>query len=73
MDGYQLGSGRERGGKGIENKQHKWQVENRQEEVKNSMGDGEAKEFTCVTHGHELGSGVEGNKGEKKNGTTIIA
>ena len=36
------------------------------------MGDGEAKEFTCVTHGHELGRGVVGNKGEKKNGTIVI-
>ena len=40
-------------------------------EVKNSMGNGEAKELICMTHGHELrGGGVtlvggcraEGNK-----------
>ena len=45
-------------------------------EVKNSMGNGEAKELICTTHGHELrlGNGggrgvwVEGNKGEKKMG-----
>ena len=39
------------------------------------MGNGEAKELTCMTHGHELrwrndgckeGSKVEGNKGEEK-------
>ena len=24
-------------------------------EVKNSMGNGEAKELICMTHGHELG------------------
>ena len=28
-------------------------VQNRQGEVKNSIGDGEAKELTCTTHGHE--------------------
>ena len=33
-----------RGGKGTENKQHKWQVGNRQEDGKNSIGNGEAKE-----------------------------
>ena len=32
-----------RGGKGTENKQHKWQVEDRQGEVKNSIGNGQAK------------------------------
>ena len=56
---------RERGGKGTENKQHKWQVENRQGEVKNSIGNVEAKELICTTHGHELkgmqvGGGVQG-------------
>ena len=30
------------------------QVENRQEEVKNSTGNVEAKELTSMTHGHEL-------------------
>ena len=44
----------ERGGKGTENKQHKWQVENRQEEGKNRIRNVEAKELTCMTHGHEL-------------------
>ena len=45
------------------------------------MGNGEAKELICMTHGHELrgkmlvegGYRVEGNKGEKKTGTTVIA
>ena len=36
---------RENGGKGTGNKKHKWQVQNRQGEVKNSMGNGEAKEI----------------------------
>ena len=33
-----VGVGEERGGKGTENKQHKWQIENRQGEGKNSVG-----------------------------------
>ena len=46
------------------------------------MGNGEAKELTCTTHGHKLRWGgmlegdrcmVEGDKGEKKIGTTVIA
>ena len=50
------------------------------------MGSGEAKELIHTTHGHELKAGVgeggtrwegtcrpEGNKGEKKHGTTVIA
>ena len=44
----------EGGGKGTENKQHKWQVEDRQGEVKNSTGNVEAKELIYMTHGHEL-------------------
>ena len=45
--------------------------------VKNSIGNGKAKELTCMTYGHELrGRGmlvegwcmVEGIKGEKKMG-----
>ena len=46
------------GGKGTGNKKHKWQVQNRQEEVNNSMGNGEAKELICTTHGHELKRGM---------------
>ena len=54
-------------GKGTGNKKHEWQVQNRQGEVKNSMGNVEAKELICTTHGHELteggmwvGGGVQG-------------
>ena len=54
---------RERVGKGTENKQYKWQVENRQGEVKNSIGNGEAKEVIYVTHGHELKRGNVGRRG----------
>ena len=55
MEGYQRGGDGERmGGKGTGNKKHKWQVKNRQSEVKNGIGDVEAKEFICMTHGQEL-------------------
>ena len=64
MEGYQWGGGRrERGGKGTGNKNHNWQAQNRQGEVKNSIGNREAKELICTTHGHELswdwGGGVQ--------------
>ena len=52
MEGYQWGGGN--GGKGTGNKLHKWSVQNRQGEVKNSIENGEAKELICITHGHEL-------------------
>ena len=42
MEGYQQGSG---WGEGTENKQHKWQVENRQGEGKNGIGNVEAEEL----------------------------
>ena len=44
----------ENGGKGTGNKKHKWLVQNRQGEVKNRMGNGEAKDLICMTHGDEL-------------------
>ena len=64
----------ENGGKGTGNKKHKRWGQNRQGEVKNSIGNGEAKELTYMIHGYELRRGtlvaggctVEGNKGEKK-------
>ena len=44
------------------NKKHKWYVQNRHGEVKNSIGNVEAKELTYMIHGHELkrGNGVGG-------------
>ena len=42
----------ENGGKGTRIKKHNWYIQNRQGEVNNSMGNGEAKELLCVTHGH---------------------
>ena len=66
IEGYQ-GKGRNGGKTG--NKKHKWQVQNRQGGVKNSIGNGEAKKLVCQTHGHELrgggnagGSGVQGGE-----------
>ena len=47
------------GRKGTGNK-HKCWAQDRQGEVKNSIGSGEAKELICMTHGHELGVGGKG-------------
>ena len=49
--------------------------------IKNSLGNGEAKELICMTHGHELrgliagGNGGHWVKGARggKIGTTVIA
>ena len=35
-------------------------VENRQGNVKNSIGNVEAKELISMTHGHELKGGIQG-------------
>ena len=51
------------GGKDAGNKKHKWQGE-----VKNSMVNGEAKEFICTTHGHELRGGNAGGRGVQEGG-----
>ena len=58
----------EDGRKGTWNKKHKWQVENRQGEVKNSIGNGEAKELICMTHGLELKGEVGMQVGEEQGG-----
>ena len=44
---------------GTENKQHKFQIENRQGEVKNSRGNVDP---LCMAHGHELKGGNKGGK-----------
>ena len=56
------------GGKGTENNQHKWQVENRQGEVKNSIGNVEAKDLMYTTHGHKLKRGNVGERGVQGGG-----
>ena len=53
----------ENGGKSTGNKKHKWQVQNRQDEVKNSIGNVEAKELIYMTHGRELRWGNAGGRG----------
>ena len=63
------------GGKGTENKQHKWQVENRQGESKNIIGNVEAKELICMIHGHQLKGGNVGGRresGYRKMETTVF-
>ena len=71
----------ETAGKDTENKQHKWQVENRQGEVKNNTGNEAAKELICMTYGHELKggnagrmwhAGLRGIKGEKSDNCNSI-
>ena len=66
-------------GKDTGNKKDKWQVENRQKEVKNSIGNVKAKELMWSTHGHELrgeecwweeGAGQRGIKRRKKWGNS---
>ena len=51
---FLVGWGEENGGKDTRHKNHKWQVQNRQGKVKNSMGNGKAEELICMTHGDEL-------------------
>ena len=59
------------GGKGTGLRSKNWQVQNRQGDVKNSIGNGVTKELVCMTHGHELkarmpkGMGVTGWRGAK--------
>ena len=52
MEGYPRGG--ENGEKGTGNKKHNWEAQNRQREVKNSIGNGEVKELLCMTHGQDL-------------------
>ena len=70
----------ENGEKGTGNKKHSWYVQNRQEGVKYSMGNVEAKELICTTNGHKLRRGLLDGRGlpsrgvqRRKNGTIIIA
>ena len=65
MEGYQQGVGGGERGKVAENKQYKWQEENRQGEGENVIGNVEAKELICRIHGHELQGGMwEGEDGQ---------
>ena len=75
--------GRKRMGKKVQGlRSTNWFMQDGQGEVKNSIGNGVAKELICMSHGHELrgrgncwrewGYQVEGGKGGKI-GTTVIA
>ena len=68
MVSYHLGGGGGKWGKSTGNKKHKWWVQNRQGEVKKSMGNGETKELVCMTHGHELRLGNDGGQGTGQRG-----
>ena len=78
MEGYQWGGeGEEWRGKVQGNRKRNWKVQNRWGEDKNGIGNGEAKDFICMTHRHELRWGgmlmggvvqAERNKEEKKMG-----
>ena len=64
MEGYQQGGGgRRMGGKDTGNKKQNRQAQNSQGEVKNSVGNGEARELICTNHGHELKGGNGGGRG----------
>ena len=45
------------GGNGTGTKERKWYVQNRPGEIKNSIGNGKAKELIYTTLGHELRMG----------------
>ena len=68
--GLSVGRGMgENGEKGTGNKKHKWSVQNRQGEVKNNIGNGEAKELIYMAHGHKLrGEGSAGGRGVQGGG-----
>ena len=53
LGGLSMGRGR-MWGKRTGNKKHTKWAQNRQGKVKNSIGNGEAKELISMTHGHEL-------------------
>ena len=55
-------------GKSSGNKRHKWQAQNRQGDVKNSVGNGEAKELIYMIHGHELRWGNADGRGLQGGG-----
>ena len=73
LEGSQLGGGRKRMGEKVQGLSTSWQVQNIQGGggVKNSIGNGVAKELICMTRGHELreesagGNGATGQRGAK--------
>ena len=81
LEGYQLEEGRWRMREKVQElSSTNWQVQNRQKDVKNSIGNREVKELICMTHGHEIRGGIAGGnwstgqRGHRgKSGTTVIA
>ena len=71
MEGYQQGEEVGTMGEKVQGISSIRQVQNRQREVKISIGNGEAKELIRMTRGHELrgenagGNGVTGRRGKK--------
>ena len=71
MEGREQGW-EENGGKGTGIKKHNWQVQNRQGDAKNSIGNGEANELIRTSHGHEPRVGIArrkwgtGQKGQRR-------
>ena len=64
MEGYQWGAGRGRVGEkvqGISSINGRYKID--RGEVKNSIGNGEAEELICMTHGHEVSGGNAGGRG----------
>ena len=59
MEGYQWGEDEERMGVKVQGIRS---INGRQGEVKNSIGNGEAKELIYTTHGHELRAVIAGGK-----------
>ena len=59
MQGYQLGEGGERMGEEVQRISiiGRYKING---EIKNSVGNGEAKEHICMSHGHELRLGGGG-------------
>ena len=74
MEGYPWGRGRERmRGKLQGIRSTICRYKNRQGKVKNSIGNGGAKELVSITHGHELRGGIAGgNGGTRQKGTKRI-
>ena len=54
LEGFWWGKGRGRMGEKVQGlRSTNWQVQNRQGEVRNGIGNGAAKELICMTHGPE--------------------
>ena len=63
LEGYQLGEGRGEWGKGAWIKCNLVGTINIDRGMLRTVGNGEAKELICMTHGHELREGIAGGNG----------